>query len=114
MIKRFIQKPPALFPWVALFHIAMLLFSIWNYRTEPFPSMVWLQPLWMLCFTVSWIFICDMKRWAAMVYIGLTTLNLFLRFYLKDPMLLNNLTDTLFPIDILFTFFVMFYFRQMD
>src|SRR5690242_18532794 len=82
--KRIFKKPPILFPLVALFHIAMLLFSIWNYSTEPFLSIAWVQPLWMLLYSLSWLFVCDMKRWAAYVYIALTTLNLMLRMALKS------------------------------
>jgi hypothetical protein len=73
-----------------------------------------MQPLLMLCYTVSWIFICDMKRWAALVYIALTTINLMLRFLVKSPVILNDLTDVLFPADVLFSFFLMFYFRQFE
>jgi hypothetical protein len=112
-IKRIWQKPPVLFPWVALFHIVMMLFSIWNYRTEPILSLAWVQPLWIVLYTITWVFVCDMKKWAALVYIGLTTLNLFLRFWLSEQYK-NDLTDTLFPLDVLFTFFVMFYFKRFD
>jgi len=111
---RFIKKPPVLFPLVALFHIVMLGYSIWNYHTEPFPSIGWVQPLWMLCYTISWIFVCDMKRWAMYVYMGLTTLNLILRVYVTSPTLRSDFTDTLFPLDILFTFFLMVYYKRFE
>ena len=113
-IKRIWQKPPVLFPWVALFHVVMLCYSIWNFSSEPFPSIGWMQPFIMLLYTVSWIFACDLKRWAALVYIALTTLNLVLRFMLTSQHDLAVYTDVLFPIDILFTFFVMFYFKRFD
>lgn len=112
--KRIIKKPPVLFPLVALFHIGLLLYGLWIYHTEPFPSAIWVQPLLMLCYTISWLFICDMKKWAALVYIGLTSINLILRFQLKSATDLMNFTDTLFPADVLFTFFVMFYYRQFE
>lgn len=114
ILQRFIKKPPVLFPLVALFHIAMLAYSIYNYSDEPFPSKGWLQPLWMLCYTISWIFCCDMKRWAGLAYIGLTSLNLGLLYFAKSHHALQYYTGPFFPMDVVFTFFVMFYFRQMD
>ena len=113
-IKRIIKKPPILFPLVALFHIVLLGKSLWDYHAEPFPSAIWVQPLWMLAYTVSWLFVCDMKKPAALIYIALTTLNLTLRYMLTSSTALSNFTDTLFPADALFTFFVFFYYRQFD
>jgi hypothetical protein len=109
-LKRITSKPPILFPMVALFHVGLLLYNIYTFADEP----LWTQMFWLLSFTISWIFVCDMKQWAAMVYIGLTTLNLMLRFFLKSEISLSNYTDALFPADVLFTFFLMFYFKRFD
>jgi hypothetical protein len=114
MIKRFIQKPPMVFPWVALFHIAMLAFSIYNYADEPFPSIGWLQPLWMVGYTAAWIFCCDMKRWAALVYMGLSSVNLLLIYLERQGLVPFNYLGPFFPMDVLFTLLLMYYFRQMD
>jgi len=114
-IKRLWSKPPQLFPLVALFHIGILLFYLYSdLIIEPVTSGLWIQPVYMLLYTVSWIFICDMKRWAAYAYIALTTLNLLLRFFVKDRFIIDAFTDVLFPADMLFTFFVMFYFKRFD
>lgn len=113
-LQRFIQKPPVLFPLVALFHIAMLGYGLYSYSTEPFPSLIWVQPLWLLLYTFSWVFVCDMKRWAAIAYVLLTVLNLSLRFLLTSSIDINNFTDALFPADILFSFLALFYYRQLQ
>ncbi|WP_276133539.1 hypothetical protein [Polluticoccus soli] len=113
-IQRFIKKPPVLFPLVALFHIGLLLYSIYDYSSEPLSSPIWLQPIWLLAYAVSWLFICDMRKWAAYAYLGLTALNLILHFALKSPTDLAYFTDALFPVDILFSFFVLFYFRYFE
>lgn len=113
-IKRLWSKPPQLFPLAALFHIAMLLLSVYNYHDEPFPSIMWVQPLYLLCFTIAWIFICDMKRWAAYAYTILTIINLILRLSLKDTSYINAFTDALFPADVLFTFFVILHFKKFE
>lgn len=101
-----------MFPLVALFHLVMLVYSVWNYHTEPFPSVAWVQPLWMLCYTICWLIATGMKRWAAFAYIALVTLNLGLRFFMKSPTGLNNFTDALFPIDIIFAMILMAYIKR--
>ena len=109
-LKRIFTKPPILFPMVALFHVGVLGYNIYIYSTEP----LLIQLIWLLLYTVSWIFVCDLKRWASIMYMALTTLNLLLRFVLKSPIEASNFTDALFPADILFTFFVMYYFKKFD
>lgn len=112
--KRMWQKPPIVFPLVALFHVGVLLYLLYDAIADPVYGAVMMQPVLMLLYTVAWLFVCDMKKWAALVYIGLTTMNLLLRFTLVDPSMLNNYTDVLFPADVLFTFFVMFYFKRFQ
>lgn len=108
------QKPPILFPLVALFHIGLLIYYIADTLADPNGMLIWGQSVFMLLYTIFWLFCCDLRRWAALGYIAMTTLNLVLRFVLTDTMDLVYFTDTLFPVDILFTFFVMFYFKRFD
>lgn len=103
-----------MFPLVALFHLVMLGYSIWNYHTEPFPSVGWVQPLWMLCYAALWLFATGMKKWAAYAYIALVTLNLTLRLVLKSPIALNDFTDALFPMDIIFAMILMAYIKKLE
>ena len=106
-----IKKPPQLFPLVALFHIAMLIYVVWNDISEPY---AWIQILWMLGYTVFWLFICDMKKWAALGYLALTVIDLVLRFTLKSPDNLAIYVSDMFILDVLFSFFVLFYYRRFD
>ncbi len=108
------QKPPVLFPWVAVFHVGILLYMIYDSIVDPIGGLILMQPFLMLLYTISWIFCCDLKKWAALSYLGLTTLNLILRFTLSDNMDRTYFTDVLFPVDMLFTFFIMFYFKKFD
>lgn len=112
--KRIWQKPPIAFPLIALFHVGLLLYLVYDTIVDPVYSGIMAQPVIMLLYTAAWLFVCDMKKWAALVYIALTTLNLLVRFLVVDPSLLNNYTDTLFPADVLFTFFVMFYYKRFE
>lgn len=109
-VERFIKKPPVVFPLVALFHIGLLVFSIINASTESLSSLIWLQPLWMLVYTVAWLFICDMKRWAAYAYIGVTTLSLLLHFLVKEELYHSSL----FLIDAIFAMIVMAYIKRFN
>lgn len=102
-----------IFTWVALFHVLATVYTIWLYHTEPFPSVSWIQPLWMVVYTISWIFICDMRRWAAYSYVFLTSLSLLLRFLLKmNATEISLYSSVLFPVDVMFSFFVLYFFRR--
>lgn len=114
--KRIWKKPPTVFPYIALFHIVLLLYFIKDTVSSPEGMELWTDPVIMLAYTVFWIFCCDLKRWAALGYIALTTINLALHmtvmFELVDHMALEKYVNILFPADTLFTFFVMFYFKN--
>lgn len=113
--KRVWQKPPVLFPLVALFHIAVSLYLLWDAIADPVSTLFIVQPVLMLIYTVVWIFVCDMKRWAALAYIGLVALNLVFLFLVPgDGMLKTYFTTSLFPSDVLFTFFVLFYYKRFE
>jgi len=106
------HKLPLFFPLVALFHLFAFFYTFWNAHTEPFPSIVWLQTLWITAYTTSWIFICDKKRWAAWAYIGITSINIILILTVSSPGMRELVTNTIFPIDILFCFFILFYYKR--
>ncbi len=110
--KRIWQRPPVVFPLVALFHVVLFLYYVWIFRSEPFPSEGWVVPGILLLYTISWVFVCDYRRWASFAYIGLTTISIVLRFTLADYTDRELYADTLFPADILFTFFIMFYYKR--
>lgn len=97
-----------LFPLVALFHIGLLVFSIYNASTEPLSSLIWLQPLWMLAYTITWLFVCGMQRWAAYTYIAVTTISLGIHFFIKEELYHSSL----FLIDAIFAMIVMSYIKR--
>ncbi len=109
-IDKYIKQPPVLFPLVALFHIGMLVFCIYNAASEPMSSLIWLQPLWMLGYTVSWIMVCSMQRWAAYTYVAITTLSLGVHFFAKNDLYVSSL----FLIDVLFAMIVMAYIKRFN
>jgi len=111
-LRDIVRKPPALFPYVALFHLFLLVYITWLYHAEPFPSVSWLQPLWMLGYTICWLFVCDLRKWAAYGYLLLTAVNLSLQFFVHDPVQKDLLVSPLLLIDVAFCFFVLFFFRR--
>lgn len=110
-IKRIWTKPPVLFPLVALFHFVILGYTVWLKHSFPFPSEYWISSLWLLLYTISWLFACDLKRWAALTYIGLTVVNIILQLTLKSPYDLALYTPSFFLIYVLFSFFILFYYK---
>lgn len=110
--KRIWQRPPVVFPLVALFHVVMLVYNVWIFRSEPFPSEGWVFPGIFFLYTICWLFVCDLKRWAAFGYVILTATSIILRYTLKDWAKIELYADTLFPYDILFTFFIMFFYKR--
>ena len=106
--KDIISKPPALFPWVALFHVLMLVYSVFIFSDEPFPSLGWLQPLWLLGFTVCWLYVCDLRKWAAYGYILLTCANMIIYFVLLHSPDRDFYTSSFPFIYAFFAFFILY------
>lgn len=111
-IKKWWTKPPALFPWAALFHLVITLHAIWTFRDEPMEG--WAHPLSLVLYTVLWFMVCRMYRWAAWGYLGLTSINLMLHYLLAKEGALHFFSGSLFPIDILFSFFILVYYKKFE
>lgn len=104
---------PIAFPIIAVSHVGWLLWRVWEFRTEPLSDKIWLQVVWLLIYTVCWIQLTRGRKWAANGYILLTALNLVLRFTLTNESWRNALTDALFPIDLLCSFVLFVFWRQL-
>jgi hypothetical protein len=109
-----IRKPPMLFPLVALGHIFWLLITLWGDRHEPFPSIVWLEILWMVGYTTFWIAACDLRKWGANGYIVLTLINMGLYLAVKNGKLSVDYMSSMFLLDGLFSVFIIFYYKRFN
>jgi len=109
---RIITKSPVLFPLVTLFHLLMLAYSIWNYKEFPFPSVYWIPVFWLLAYGISWFFVSDMRRWAAWIYLALTSLNILLHYALPFQSEVAIYTPPFLLLYVLFSFFVLAYYRR--
>ncbi len=112
-VRKFFTGTPVAFPIIALFHLFWTGRGLWLYGTEPFPDPIWVQVLWLVAYTAAWIGATAGRKWSANAYIGLTVVNLLLRFLLKDPADASNLTDALFPIDLLCCFVLLVFYKRL-
>jgi hypothetical protein len=108
------KKPPLLFPLVALYHLFLLGYTIWLLHDAPFPGTEWLMMAVILLFSVFWFLVCDMRKVGALGYLALTSVNLIIMFGLKSFISKDVYTNSLFPTDVLFSFFVLFYYRTFE
>lgn len=111
-LKKWLTRPPALFPWVALFHLVITAHAIWSFIGEPLES--WVHPVCLALYTLLWFFICGMKRWAALGYVALTSINLLLHFLWAKEGTWFIFSGALFPVDVLFSFFILVYYKRFS
>ena len=109
-----IKKPPILFPLVGLFHILWLLWTIWDDRSVPFPSIAWLEVVWMAGYITFWLAICDMRKWGALGYILLTIVNTSLYLAIRQHKIPQDYMSNMFELDALFSFFALFYYKRLE
>ena len=106
-----IKKPPMLFPMVGLFHVLWLVWIIWDDRSVLFQSIIWLQVLWLAGYTIFWIGVCDLRKWAAIGYILLTVLSISVYIAVKNHILSATYISDIFSIDVLFSFILLYYYK---
>ncbi len=111
-IQRYWREQPIIFPFVALFHLYLLiryLISMGGY----FDQINYLaQGVWLLVATLLAVFICSMKRWANVGYILLTIAGLLLAYLLPVGKEWKELNTVLFPFDLLMCVFLLFYYKR--
>lgn len=105
------KKPPVLMPFVAAAHLLWLLFTVRSCISVPL-GIGWLQALWMLGYFVCWLAACDLRRWGAIGYVVLTITNTSIYLLQKNVFQRELYTSSLFLLDALFSFYLIFYFRR--
>lgn len=118
-LRDIIRKPPGAFPYIALFHLLMVGFVLIFWWGAPI-SFYYIELGWTIGFTVCWLYICDLRRWAAYGYIGLTVANIVLYAISisKEPFAQRAfqqkyISALLIPA-LIFCFFVLFFFRRIN
>ncbi len=111
-VKDVARKPPLMMPFVAAAHVVWLLWTIWGVRYLPFGGVEWIQVLWMLGYTITWIAACDLRKWGALTYLLLTLLNVCLFLVLKNINQRELYMSNLFLLDGLFSFYLLFFYKK--
>lgn len=114
-IKQFItdliKKPPMIFPFIGGFHL------FWLIRTALTMSRLtigWdtIQLSWMAAYTICWLAMCDLRKWAAWGYMGLTAIDLGIFFLTKSVYDRDLSTSALLGLNVVFCLFILLYFKR--
>lgn len=98
-------------PYVGIAHLLWLVWTIVQCARLPF-GVEWLQLVWMAGYAVTWIAACDLKKWGAMAYMGLTITNAIIFLAVKDIYLRDVYMSSIFLIDGIFSFYLLFFFKR--
>lgn len=109
-----IKKPPMLFPMVGLFHVLWFAWIIWDDRDVLFQRIILLHVLWLAGYTIFWIGVCDLRKWAAIGYILLTVLSISVYIGVKNHLLSEMYISNIFSIDVLFSFVLLYYYKHFS
>lgn len=110
--KRLFLDPPVLFPAAMVFHLFLLVRAVVDFSGVPLDSVVWLSALWYAVAFVLTVFICLLRKWAAVGYIVLTMIGLILMYFQPAGSAWQELGTTLFPFDLLVSVFLFFFFKR--
>lgn len=113
---RYFTAMPVFFPLVGLFLLGQFCYESWSYLTETdLPSIYLLRPAVLLLYVVFWSAACVARKWGAIAFIILTILNVSFYLFAPDMLLKHIFGDLLFvpiPVNLLFAFLLLFYFRR--
>lgn len=133
-VSLFFTKAPILFPLIGLFHIGLLLYLSFLWVDTAVAPIYWVRPLIMGLYMVFWIGACYLKKKMANGYLILTIIMVvFYYFFPSDSNHLDSegFWNTLYhaavrghrifgdilleplPVNILFSFVLLLYYRKM-
>ena len=107
-------KPPLMFPLVGLFHVLWLIWTIYSSFGETLGKEELISIFWMAGYTIFWLGACNLKRWGALGYMGLTLLNAILFVTLHLSYDKHVYTSPIFLIDGIFSFFLLFFYKRFS
>lgn len=115
---QYFTRMPIVFPLVGLFLLAMAAFEAWNYLGDnEVSSIYWLRPVIMLLYFLFWAGACFGSKKAGLAFLVLTIANVAFYLFGPDSVPKRALGDILFiplPVNILFSFLLLFYFRRLQ
>ncbi|WP_118972799.1 hypothetical protein [Taibaiella koreensis] len=117
LLSRYFKTLPVFFPLIGLFLLGIALYEAISYLGDDSVSrLFWLRPLVLLLYFLFWAGACLARKVPAISFLVLTIVNV--SFYLFGPHMLlwRALGDLLFiplPVNLLFAFLLLFFFRKM-
>jgi len=109
-----IQTLPFLFKAIAVFHLLLFCYSLYNAIGFSLKTFVWLFPLNYAIYSAIWFWVSYLKKKAAIAYIVYTCLNLILWIKPSQVASFNDYRSiTLFPIDCILVFLLLFIYKQL-
>jgi hypothetical protein len=117
LIVRYFTQMPIFFPLIGLFMLGLALSECWSYATDhDYGAIYWFRPVLFFIYFLIWVPICYAKKWAGFTFLILSILGMSFDMFGPDIMLKHAIGDVLIkpiPINILFSFLLLFYFRRM-
>ena len=107
-------KPPLIFPFIALFHLFSVFYVLYTADVKEFGIAELISIAWMAGFTIFWLGACDLKKWGAWGYMGLTLLDALLFIALKTTYDRKVYVSSIFIIDGIFSFFLLFFYKRFE
>jgi hypothetical protein len=110
---QWVNRPPMVLPLIALAHVVALVYTLVTaLQMGAAASWYWLQPLWLLLYTICWLGACSLRKWGVYTYVLLTVINSVSHIAIKDVYWGGVVSSNLFLVDILFSFFLMIYIKR--
>lgn len=115
--KRYFKAMPVIFPLVGLFLLGLAVVQAVTFLgDESVGRIYWLRPVLALLYFLFWAGACLQRKAFAMAFLVLTILNVAFHLFGPDSVAKHALGDMLFlpiPVNIVFSFLLLFYFRRM-
>lgn len=104
-------KLPVVFPLVAFFHVVLFIWTLRSLAMAP-ATTTEISTLWMLAYTACWVATADARKWGAMGYIIVTVGSILIYLTATERSTWITYESPIFILDILFCFFIMFYYKR--
>ena len=106
------KASPMAFPYIGIFHIFCWIWVLWGLRGIHFgvPELISMGSI--TAFSAAWLAIVGLKKWGAFVYLLLTLADVGCYVLLHNPYERTLYVSAIFPIDAIFCFFILFYFKR--
>lgn len=113
-IQSFFSKSPILFPLAALFHLILLLLSVFMLWPTALNQPEWLAPLAHVLFALAACGLCSMRKWSALVYVGLSMLCLGMMYLSTADSTVRIFAQALFPLNLILSFFILLFYKRFQ